>query len=145
MKLTTSLILAVALLPAQKKVDDPFLRWMDKIAQAQLEAREDAIAEDPHRRRLPSGARKSSARKFWTVWAVCRITRARSMPGSPAVFRRTAMSSRRSSTRACPATMSPANLYRPNRPGRYPAVLLQAGHTQEGKAEPQCARRPTWR
>ena len=30
-----------------------------------------------------------------------------------------------------------ANLYRPNRPGRYPAVLLQAGHTQEGKAEDQ--------
>jgi len=30
-----------------------------------------------------------------------------------------------------------ANLYRPTRPGRYPAVLLQAGHTQEGKAEPQ--------
>ena len=30
-----------------------------------------------------------------------------------------------------------ANLYRPNRPGRYPAVFLQAGHTQEGKAEPQ--------
>src|SRR5438270_6595250 len=30
-----------------------------------------------------------------------------------------------------------ANLYRPSQPGRYPAVLLQAGHTQEGKAEPQ--------
>jgi cephalosporin-C deacetylase-like acetyl esterase len=30
-----------------------------------------------------------------------------------------------------------ANVYRPNQPGRYPAVLLQAGHTQEGKAEPQ--------
>ena len=30
-----------------------------------------------------------------------------------------------------------ANLYRPNQPGRYPGVLLQAGHTQEGKAEPQ--------
>src|SRR5436853_2174073 len=30
-----------------------------------------------------------------------------------------------------------ANLYRPNRPGRYPAVLLQAGHTQEGKPENQ--------
>ena len=30
-----------------------------------------------------------------------------------------------------------ANLYRPAQPGRYPAVLLQAGHTQEGKAEPQ--------
>ncbi len=24
-----------------------------------------------------------------------------------------------------------ANLYRPNEPGRYPAVLLQTGHTQE--------------
>ncbi len=30
-----------------------------------------------------------------------------------------------------------ANLYRPSRPGRYPGVLLQSGHTQEGKAEPQ--------
>jgi dienelactone hydrolase len=30
-----------------------------------------------------------------------------------------------------------ANLYRPNEPGRYPAVLLQAGHTQEGKVEDQ--------
>lgn len=30
-----------------------------------------------------------------------------------------------------------ANLYRPNQPGRYPAVLLQAGHTQEGKVENQ--------
>ncbi len=30
-----------------------------------------------------------------------------------------------------------ANLYRPDRSGRYPAVLLQAGHTQEGKAEDQ--------
>src|SRR4029079_4863547 len=30
-----------------------------------------------------------------------------------------------------------ANLYRPNPPGRYPAVLLQSGHTQEGQPEPQ--------
>ena len=30
-----------------------------------------------------------------------------------------------------------ANLYRPNQPGRYPGVLLQAGHTQEGKPEGQ--------
>lgn len=30
-----------------------------------------------------------------------------------------------------------ANIYRPNRPGRYPAVLLQSGHTQEGKPENQ--------
>ncbi len=30
-----------------------------------------------------------------------------------------------------------ANLYRPNEPGRYPAVLLHTGHTQEGKAGDQ--------
>jgi cephalosporin-C deacetylase-like acetyl esterase len=30
-----------------------------------------------------------------------------------------------------------ANLYAPNRPGRNPGVLLQAGHTQEGKPEGQ--------
>lgn len=30
-----------------------------------------------------------------------------------------------------------ANLYRPDEPGRYPGILLQAGHTQEGKPEGQ--------
>jgi cephalosporin-C deacetylase-like acetyl esterase len=30
-----------------------------------------------------------------------------------------------------------ANLYRPAAPGRYPGILLQAGHTQEGKPEGQ--------
>src|SRR5438876_10015582 len=31
------------------------------------------------------------------------------------------------------------NLYRPNLPGRYPAVLVPSGHTQEGKPETQTA------
>src|SRR5262249_10462056 len=29
------------------------------------------------------------------------------------------------------------NLYRPSEKGRYPAVLVPSGHTQEGKPEPQ--------
>src|SRR5438876_12107325 len=29
------------------------------------------------------------------------------------------------------------NLYRPNTPGRYPAILVPSGHTQEGKPETQ--------
>src|SRR2546430_8501995 len=40
-------------------------------------------------------------------------------------------------SKSLPGFYFPANLYRPNRPGRYPAVLLQAGHTQEGKPENQ--------
>lgn len=29
------------------------------------------------------------------------------------------------------------NLYKPNQPGGYPAVLMPAGHTQEAKPEPR--------
>jgi dienelactone hydrolase len=36
-----------------------------------------------------------------------------------------------------PAFFVSADVYRPAQPGRYPGVLLQSGHTQEGKAEPQ--------
>ena len=36
-----------------------------------------------------------------------------------------------------PGFYVPADLYRPNEAGHYPAVLLQAGHTQEGKVENQ--------
>jgi dienelactone hydrolase len=36
-----------------------------------------------------------------------------------------------------PGLLVTANVYRPNQPGCYPAVLLQAGHTQEGKPESQ--------
>ncbi len=38
-----------------------------------------------------------------------------------------------------PGIFVTGNVYRPNQPGHYPAVLFQAGHTQEGKAEPQFA------
>ena len=36
-----------------------------------------------------------------------------------------------------PGIFVTANLYRPNQPGRYPAILLQSGHVQEGKPESQ--------
>jgi hypothetical protein len=50
MKLTTLALLGAALLslssqPAQQPTPDPLLRWMDQIAQRQLQRREDAIAE----------------------------------------------------------------------------------------------------
>ena len=136
MKLATSFILGAFLLPAQKQVDDPFLGWMDKIAQAQLQAREDAIAQihtvaDAERRKavvhakilealggLPSYSGPLNARVTGSIQAdgyVIEKVVYESLPGYYAT----------------------GNVYRPNRPGRYPAVLLQAGHTQEGKAEPQ--------
>jgi dienelactone hydrolase len=36
-----------------------------------------------------------------------------------------------------PSFFVTADVYRPQQPGRYPGVLLQSGHTQEGKPEPQ--------
>src|SRR5947207_14684876 len=48
MKLSISLVatalLSVLPLPAQGPTEDPLLRWMDKIAQEKLQARENAIA-----------------------------------------------------------------------------------------------------
>ena len=109
---------------------------MDKIAQGQLDAREKEIAAvhtvaDAERRKevvrrkildalggLPDYAGPLNARVTGRIQAdgyVIEKVIYESLPGFYVT----------------------ANLYRPNRPGRYPAVLLQAGHTQEGKAEPQ--------
>src|SRR5881628_1411813 len=136
MKLTMVLIAAALSLPAQQPTQDALLRWMDGIAQQQLQAREDAVAQvrtvaDAKRRKqlvrgkflealggLPNYAGPLNARVTGQIQAdgyVIEKVIYESLPGYYVT----------------------ANLYRPSRPGRYPAVLLQAGHTQEGKAEPQ--------
>src|SRR6516164_418354 len=128
--------LLVLPLSAQVPTEDPLLRWMDKIAQAQLDAREKEIAAvrtvaDAEQRKkvvrrkildalggLPDYSGPLNARVTGQIRAdgyVIEKVIYESLPGYYVT----------------------ANLYRPNRPGRYPGVLLQAGHTQEGKAEPQ--------
>jgi cephalosporin-C deacetylase-like acetyl esterase len=125
-----------AALLAQTPAEDPLLRWMDKIAQRQLDARDKEIAAvrtvaDAEQRKkvvrqkildalggLPDYSGPLNARVTGQIQAdgyVIEKVIYESLPGYYVT----------------------ANLYRPNRPGRYPAVLLQAGHTQEGKAEPQ--------
>ena len=140
MKLTTVLIAAALLDPLSlsrsSQPQDALLRWMDKIAQQQLQARENAVAQvrtvaDAERRKqlgagkilealggLPDYAGPLNARVTGQIQAdgyVIEKVIYESLPGFYVT----------------------ANLYRPNQPGRYPGVLLQAGHTQEGKAEPQ--------
>jgi hypothetical protein len=128
----------LAFLPsqAQTTVADPLLRWMDKIAQRQLDARDKEIAAvrtvaDAERRKkvvrqkildalggLPDYSGPLNARVTGQIQAdgyVIEKIIYESLPGYYVT----------------------ANLYRPNRPGRYPGVVLQAGHTQESKAEPQ--------
>lgn len=121
---------------AQTPIDDPLVRWMDKIAQEQLQARETAIAAI--RTVAQAEQRKQVVRRklLDTLGGLpnndgplnARITGQIQADGY--VIEKVIYES-------LPGYYVTANLYRPDRPGRYPGVLLQAGHTQEGKAEPQ--------
>jgi cephalosporin-C deacetylase-like acetyl esterase len=128
--------LALSSLPAQEAQQDSTLRWMNEIAQRELQQRGETIrqvhtvAEAEHRKQevrtklmadlggLPdySGPLNS------------RIT---------GQIRNDSYTIEKVIYESLPGFYITANLYRPNRPGRYPAVLLQAGHTQEGKPENQ--------
>lgn len=133
------LVLLALLLPpvaAQTPPDDPLLRWMDRIAQQHLQAREAEIAKiqtiaDAERRKKVVRAKILEALGGLPAYdgpLNAKITGRIQADGY--VIEKVIYES-------LPRYYVTANLYRPNRPGRYPGVLLQAGHTQEGKAEPQ--------
>lgn len=142
MKLTTlALLLSAAFLSlrflsAQQPAQDPLLRWMDQIAQQQLQRREDAIAKihsvaDAERR-------KQSVRE--TFLSLIGGLPNYSGPLNPSITGRIETQNytiEKVIFESLPGFYVTANLYRPNQAGRYPGVLLQAGHTQEGKPEGQ--------
>jgi hypothetical protein len=121
---------------AQTAAPDPVLSWMNSIAQQQLQQRAEAIeaihtiAQAEHRKKivrtrmlddlggLPDYHGPLNARITGEI-------RTDSYTIEKVVYE------------SLPGFYITANVYRPNRPGRYPAVLLQAGHTQEGKPENQ--------
>jgi dienelactone hydrolase len=135
MRLAAAVLLVPAFVFSQQK-PDPLLRWMDQIAQAQLRQREGEVAKirsvaDAERRKevvrktilsliggLPEYTGPLNAKVTGTIpagkYSIEKVI-FESLPG----FRVT------------------ANLYRPDQSGRYPGILLQAGHTQEGKPEGQ--------
>ncbi len=120
----------------QPPAQDPLLRWMDQIAQQQLAVREHALAEI--RTVADAERRKQLVRE--TLLDILG-----GLPGynGPLNARVTGRIQAESYTiekvifESLPGFFVTANVYRPNQPGRYPAVLLQSGHTQEGKPEPQ--------
>ena len=122
--------------PAQASLQDPLLNWMNAIAQSDLRQRAQAIqafhtvAEAERRQTyvrsellkdlggLPNYHGPLNARITGTI-------RTDSYTIEKVIYE------------SLPGFYVTANLYRPNGSGRYPAVLLQAGHTQEGKPENQ--------
>ncbi len=142
MKLTTlalslfAAFLDLRSLSAQQPTQDPLLRWMDQIAQQQLQRREDAIAKIHN----VDGAerRKQSVRE--TLLSLIGGLPDYSGPLNPRISGRIQSENytiEKVIFESLPHFYVTANLYRPNQPGRYPGVLLQSGHTQEGKPEGQ--------
>ncbi|MBK5291915.1 MAG: acetylxylan esterase [Acidobacteriia bacterium] len=113
---------------------DPLLQWMDRIAQQQLTQRESVIA----------GIRDTAGAELRK-----RLVRAKlleNMGGLPDFrgplnaritgrFTNASYTIEKVILESLPKYFVTANLYRPNQPGRYPAVLMSAGHTMLGKVE----------
>ena len=128
--------LLVLSLSAQAPTEDPLLRWMDKIAQAQLDVRDKGIAAV---RTVADAERRKEVVRRKIMFALGGLPDYDG-PLNPRITGRIQSDGyviEKIIYESLPGFYVTANLYRPNRPGRYPAVLLQAGHTQEGKAEPQ--------
>ena len=132
--LLCSIWLCPFLLAAQPAAQDPLLQWMDRIAQQQLAQRESAIAEI----RTTADADR---RKQWARAKILEIIGGLPEYRGPLNARVTGRLSNASYTlekvifECLPRFFVTANLYRPNQPGRYPAVLMSAGHTTLGKTE----------
>lgn len=136
MALALAGIFTLSTLFAQDAPQDPFLRWMDQIAQHELQERQravDAIHTVPQ-----ANERKKEVRAKM-------LEALGGLPDykGPLNARVTGQIQNDSYTiekviyESLPGLYVTANLYRPNQAGRYPAVLLQSGHTQEGKPEDQ--------
>jgi dienelactone hydrolase len=109
---------------------------MDQIAQQQLQRRESAIAEIHNV--ADAERRKQCVRQ--TLLSVIGGLPDYSGPLNPRITGRLQSENyviEKVIFESLPGFYVTANLYRPSQPGRYPGVLLQAGHTQEGKPEGQ--------
>ena len=134
--LSCSIFLGASLAPAQQRPPDPFLQWMDRIAQQQLDKRESAIA-------AIHTVAEAERRKKWVRESLLDILGGLPDYHGPLNARTTGRIEAEGFTiekvlfESLPGFFVTADVYRPERPGRYPGVLLQSGHTQEGKPEPQ--------
>jgi hypothetical protein len=110
---------------------DPLLAWMDRIAQEQLRNRDAAIAKI----RTPAQAEQ---RRQWIRSKLLEIIGGLPEYRGPLHARVLGRLENPHYTmekvifESLPEFYVTANLYRPNRPGRHPAVLMSAGHTTLG-------------
>ena len=129
-------LLAVAALAQVAPAPDPFLHWLDRQAQQHLDRRQQAIAAIGSAQ--DAGRRKETVRR--ALLEILGGLPAYDGPLNPRITGRLQherYTIERVIFESLPGIYVTANLYRPNAPGRYPAILAPSGHTQEGKPEPQ--------
>ncbi len=116
--------------------DDPLLQWMDRVAQRQLDERERAIAAIQTREQAEQ--RQSLVRQ-----ELLRVLGGLPTHRGPLKAKVTGTLTRNGYViekvifESLPGLLVTGNLYRPAKAGKHPAVLIPAGHTQEGKPEMQ--------
>jgi cephalosporin-C deacetylase-like acetyl esterase len=121
---------------AQQPAQDHFLAWLDRIAQQQLRRREQAIGEI----RTVADAEE---RKQWVRSKILELIGGLPDYDGPLNARVTGRINSDSTViekvvfESLPGLFITANLYKPNRQGRHPAILFPLGHWDEGKVAVQ--------
>ncbi len=136
MAVVSATFLLLGALPAQEAGEAPLLALMNGIAQGQLHQRTDSILAVATLEQAQERKRLVRAKLLEDLGGLpdyhgplhARIT---------GRIRNDSYTIEKVIYESLPGFYITANVYRPNRPGRYPGVLLQAGHTQEGKPENQ--------
>ena len=136
MAVVSATVLLLGALPGQEAGEAPLLAWMNGIAQRELQQRTDSVLAVVTLEQAQERKRLVLAKLLEDLGGLpdyhgplhARIT-GRILNDSYTI--------EKVIYESLPGFYITANVYRPNRPGRYPGVLLQAGHTQEGKPENQ--------
>jgi len=136
--LLCSAVLSAPFLHAQEEQQrpDPFLDWMNRTAQQQLDKRDAAIS-------AIHTVAEAEQRKKWVRETLLDLLGGLPDYRGPLNAKITGRIDADGFTiekvlfESQPGFYVSADVYRPAQPGRYPGILLQSGHTQEGKPEPQ--------
>jgi len=127
---------SLAVVPVGAQSPSPFLAALDAIAQRQLRARADVIAGIKDT--AAAEARKKAVReKVLSLIGGLPDYRGPLRPRVTKTTPRDGYVIENVMFDSLPDYVVTANLYRPDRPGRYPAILMSMGHWDSGKAAGQ--------
>ena len=115
---------------------DPFLLWLDRIAQQQLDQRERTIAAI-HDKAAADHRREYVRAKLMEILGGLPAYNGPLNARVTGEIRADGYTIEKVLFESLPGFYVTGNAYRPVQPGRYPGVLIPIGHTQEGKPEGQ--------